>query len=163
MLFILLGLLVIILVLSQTQFEIRKDVEINVPPDKVWKTIIDFKKYSQWNSQLQYLGGEVKLQSKLRLKLSAKGADPYEFKPYVSYWEENKRFAWLAQTGLPYIFDGEHFFELQDIGNGKTLVVNREEYRGVLSQIMKNLPMMKSAPEGFELMNAELKQYCELP
>lgn len=160
-LYTLLGILAVMLVLSRTQFEIRKDIEISAPPEKVWRTVIAFDKYNQWNSQLQYLGGDVKPNSTLHLKLSAKGTDPYEFKPTVSYWEENKRFAWLAVTGFPRVFDGEHFFELQDLGNGKTLVVNREEYRGLLSLIIRNLPMMKTAPEGFELMNTELKRYCE--
>ena len=156
-----LAFIVILIVLSRTQFEIRKDVEINAPSAKVWRAVVEFEKYKEWNSQLQYLGGEVKPQGLLHLKLSVKGTDPYEFKPIVSYWEENKRFAWLAATGLPRVFDGEHFFELQDLGNGKTMVVNREEYRGVLSLIIRNLPMMKNAPEGFELMNTELKRYCE--
>lgn len=156
-----LAFIIILIVLSRTQFEIRKDVEINAPPSKVWRTVVEFEKYKDWNSQLQYLGGELKPQGLLHLKLSAKGTDPYEFKSTVSYWEENKRFAWLAVTGFPRIFDGEHFFELQDLGNGKTLVVNREEYRGILSLIIRNLPMMKTAPEGFELMNTELKRYCE--
>jgi hypothetical protein len=157
-----LGIIVIILlVLSFTAFEVRKDIEISAPPSKVWQAVIAFDKYKNWNSQLQYLGGEVKPQSTLHLKLSVKGTDPYEFKPVVSHWEENKRFAWLAVTGVPRVFDGEHFFEIQDLGNGKTLVVNGEEYRGILSLIIKNLPMMQSAPEGFELMNTELKNYCE--
>jgi hypothetical protein len=160
-LWILLGLVAVTFVLSRTQFEIRKDVEINAPTAKVWSAIVDFKNYKTWNSQLAYLGGEAKPHGRLHLKLSVKGTDPYEFMPLVSYWEENKRFAWLAETGIPRVFDGEHFFELQDVGNGKTLVVNREEYRGVLSLIIRNLPMMKNAPEGFELMNTELKQYCE--
>lgn len=153
--------LLAILGLSRTQFEIRKDVVINAPPEKVWNAVVDFKNYKAWNSQLAYLGGEAKPHGTLHLKLSVKGTDPYEFTPLVSYWEENKRFAWLAETGFPRVFDGEHFFELQDMGNGKTLVVNREEYRGVLSLIIRNLPMMKNAPEGFELMNTELKRYCE--
>ncbi|MFY8000653.1 MAG: SRPBCC family protein [Candidatus Kapaibacteriota bacterium] len=160
-LFTLLGLIVVLFALSRTEFEIRKDVEINASPAKVWRAVVEFEKYKEWNSQLQYLGGEVKPQGLLHLKLSVKGTDPYEFKPIVSYWEENKRFAWLAATGLPRVFDGEHFFELQDLGNGKTMVVNREEYRGVLSLIIRNLPMMNNAPEGFELMNTELKRYCE--
>jgi hypothetical protein len=51
--------------------------------------------------------------------------------------------------------------ELKDLGNGKTLLTNREEYRGVLSQIFRQLPMMKTAPEGFKKMNLELKNYIE--
>ena len=45
---------------------------------------------------------------------------------------------------MPRVIDGEHFFELERIDDNTTLVINREEYRGVMSLIMKNLPMMKS-------------------
>lgn len=159
--YIAIGLAVIILALSFTSFEINEKVEVNAPAEKVWAAIIDFESYSEWNSQLEYLGGEVKPNGQLHLKLSAEGAEPYEFKPSISHWEENKRFAWLARTGLPRIFDGEHFFELEQINDSTTLVTNREEYRGVLSLIIKNLPMMKEAPAGFRKMNRELKDYVE--
>ncbi|NBC05804.1 MAG: SRPBCC domain-containing protein [Bacteroidetes bacterium] len=159
--YIAIGLAVIILALSFTSFEINEKVEVNAPAEKVWAAIIDFESYSEWNSQLEYLGGEVKPNGQLHLKLSAEGAEPYEFKPTISHWEENKCFAWLARTGLPRIFDGEHFFELEQINDSTTLVTNREEYRGVLSLIIKNLPMMKEAPAGFRKMNRELKDYVE--
>lgn len=153
--------IVVVWFLSRTSFEIRDDIEINAPVDKVWATIIDFENYKNWNSQLFYLGGTVEANGKLHLKLSAEGADPYEFKPKISFWDENKRFAWLAITGLPKVFDGEHFFEFKDLGNGTTLLINREEYRGILSQIFRQLPMMKTAPEGFKKMNLECKNYIE--
>jgi hypothetical protein len=160
-LYVLTALVAILLGLSFTRFEINEKVEIKAPKEKIWAAIIDFGSYAEWNSQLAYLGGEVRPQGTLHLKLSAEGADPYEFKPIISYWEENKRFAWLARTGFPRVFDGEHFFELQQIDDSTTLVTNREEYRGVMSLIIKNLPMMKSAPEGFKKMNNELKAYVE--
>ena len=150
-----------ILLLSRTSFEIRDDIEINASTDKVWEAIIDFENYKKWNSQLAFLGGAVQPNGKLHLKLSAAGTKPYEFKPDISHWQEKKQFAWIGRTGLPRIFDGEHFFELKDLGNGKTLLTNREEYRGVLSQLFRQLPMMKTAPEGFKKMNVELKNYIE--
>jgi hypothetical protein len=153
--------IVVIFFLSRTSFEIRDEIEINAPIEKVWAAIIDFENYKNWNSQLTFLGGTIQPNGKLHLKLSAAGADPYEFKPDISYWQENKQFAWIAKTGLPRIFDGEHFFELKDLGNGKTRVTNREEYRGVLSQLFRQLPMMKTAPEGFRKMNTELKNFLE--
>jgi hypothetical protein len=151
----------VVLLLSRASFEIRDDIQIDAPLDKVWLAIIDFKNYHKWNSQLAYLGGTVEPNGKLHLKLSVQGTEPYEFKPDISFWEEKKRFAWLAKTGLPRIFDGEHFFELKDLGNGRTLLTNREEYRGILSQIFRQLPMMKTAPDGFKKMNLELKNYIE--
>lgn len=153
--------IIVFVLLSKTRFEIRDEIEVNASIEKVWATIIDFEHYKNWNSQLTFLGGKVEPNGHLHLKLSAIGAKPYEFKPEISYWKEKKQFAWLAKTGLPRIFDGEHFFELIDLGNGKTLLINREEYRGILSQIFRQLPMMKNAPEGFKKMNLELKNYIE--
>lgn len=155
-------ILLVIIGLSFTQFEIREDIVIHAPPEKVWNAIVNFENYQQWNSQLKYLGGTVEPQGKLHLKLQVEGAEPYEFKPVISRWEKPKTFAWLATTGLPRIFDGEHFYELHELDEGRhTRVVNREEYRGILSLVMKNLPMMKNAPAGFAQMNEELKAYVE--
>ena len=86
---------------------------------------------------------------------------PYEFKPAISYFEEQRRFAWIARTGVPRLFDGEHFFELERLPSGGTRLTNREEYRGVVSLAMERLPMMKLAPAGFEKMNQELKRHIE--
>lgn len=157
----LLIILLVLFALSFTKFEIRKEIVINARPQEIWSTIIDFEAYKYWNSQLIYLGGDIEPNGKLHLKLAIAGAEPYEFKPRISQWEENIVFGWLAITGLRGIFDGEHIFELKNRGNGKTLLINREEYRGILSLIMKNLPMMKDAPEGFEIMNQEIKDYIE--
>jgi hypothetical protein len=153
--------LVSLLLLSRTSFEIRNDIEVDAPIDKVWQAVIDFDNYKNWNTQLSYLGGDVKPNGQLHLKLGVEGTTPYEFKAHISHWEDKKRFAWIARTGLPRVFDGEHFFELQNLGNGKTLLINREEYRGVLSLIFQQLPMMKVAPKGFEKMNIEFKNYVE--
>lgn len=147
--------------LSFTRFEIRKEVVIEASPPQVWSTIIDFQHYDRWNTQLEFLSGQAKPGGKLHLRLSVDGAAPYEFKPAISHWEEHEKLAWLAITGFPRVFDGEHFFELKGLEGDKTLLVNREEYRGVLSLIMKHLPMMEKAPEGFEKMNQELKNYIE--
>jgi hypothetical protein len=158
---ILVVVLAVVIGLMLSQFEIRHEIHIQAPASEVWQAITAFHDFHHWNSQLEYLGGEVALKGKLQLRLSAQGAAPYTFKAVVSVMETEKSFAWLAITGLPRIFDGEHFFELQAKSDGTTFLVNREEYRGLLSPFIKRLPMMQSAPEGFRLMNEELKRYVE--
>jgi len=152
---------VLIVGLSRTKFEVRHDIIISAPAQKVWEAVIDFQNYKNWNSQLLYLGGTIAKNEVIHLKLSVEGATPYEFKPTISQWQEGKSFAWIAITGLPRLFDGEHFFELVSNENGTTTLINREEYRGVLSLVMQQLPAMKLAPKGFEKMNIELKNYLE--
>lgn len=158
---ILVVVLAVVIGLLFSRFEIRHEIQIQAPASEVWQAITAFHDLHKWNSQLEYLCGEVTLKGKLQLRLSAQGAAPYTFNAVVSVMETEKRFAWLAITGLPRIFDGEHFFELEALSDGSTLLVNREEYRGLLSPIIKRLPMMQSAPEGFRLMNEELKRYVE--
>lgn len=151
----------LLLLLSRTQFEIREEIAINATVERVWTAVTDFENYHAWNSQLSYLGGTAGPKGKLHLRLAAEGASPYEFKPDVSHWVPNERFAWIARTGFARVFDGEHFFEMQALGPYQTLLINREEYRGILSLIFQQLPMMKTAPAGFEKMNKELKAYIE--
>jgi hypothetical protein len=158
---ILLSLLVLVLLLSQTRWEIRHSIEIKAPTEQVWQTVANFAGYAAWNSQLAYLGGEVRLGGELHLKLSAAGAAPYEYRAKLTHLEPNRRLTWLARTGLPGVFDGEHSFELEPTPSGSTRLTNREEYRGVLSWLIKQLPMMKNAPAGFEKMNEELRQWVE--
>ena len=105
--------LVAVLLLSRTGFEIRHTIDIDAPPERVWAAIVDFPGYAAWNTQLAYLGGDLRLGGELHLRLSAEGASPYTFKPVISHLEEGRRFAWLARTGIPRLFDGEHFFELE--------------------------------------------------
>jgi len=78
-LYIIMMLILLLVGLGSNSFEIKDQGDIYAPKDKVWATIIDFESYSEWNSQLEYLGGEVKPNGQIHLKLSADGADPYEF------------------------------------------------------------------------------------
>lgn len=145
---------------AHCSFEIRSEVKIHASQKEVWKTIINMDKYHEWNTQMYYLEGRIAKGEVIKLKLDTKGADPYEFQPIINHWEEEKIFGWIARTGIPYIFDGEHIFELSE-ENGSTNLINRETYSGILSPIIKQLPMMKEAHSGFEKMNQELKTYVE--
>lgn len=46
-------------------------LEINAPPNKVWKAAVDFPHDRTWNTQLSFLGGEVKPGGTLHLRLGS--------------------------------------------------------------------------------------------
>jgi hypothetical protein len=96
-------------ILSRTKFEVQNDVTINAPLEKVWETVIDLPNYNKWNSQLFHLDGKISLNEQIHLKLSVTGTAPYEFHPKISRWKEKQQLAWIAITGFPGVFDGEHF------------------------------------------------------
>ncbi|MDX2015512.1 MAG: SRPBCC domain-containing protein [Myxococcaceae bacterium] len=146
---------------SFASFEVRADVVIDAPPEAVWAVVVDLPGHGAWNHQLKHLGGTVAVGEPVRLKLSADGAEPYEFSADVTHLDAPTHFAWLGRTGLPRVFDGHHHFELERLSDGRTKLVNRERYSGVLAPLMERLPMMAGAQAGFATMNAELKRHVE--
>lgn len=139
-------------------FKVSATTDIEATPETVWEAIIQMKKYADWNSQLHYLGGKLALDETIHLKLTPVGQKGYEFKPKVIEFKPNQQFAWVARTGFPGVFDGEHHFIITDLGNGHSRLDNFEIYSGLLSPIIKHLPMMKGADIGFAIMNKEIKQ-----
>lgn len=146
---------------SFASFEVRADVVIDAPPEAVWAVVVDLPGHARWNHQLRHLGGAVAVGESVTLKLSADGAEPYEFSAEVTHLDAPTHFAWLGRTGLPRVFDGHHHFELERLPDGKTKLVNRERYSGVMAPVMQRLPMMAGAQAGFSTMNAELAREVE--
>lgn len=142
-------------------FIIKQTSEIATPVEKVWQAITATKYYPQWNSQLAFLGGNLALNEKIHLKLTPQGGNGYEFKPIIIKFTPQKEFAWLAETGFKGIFDGEHHFLLEKLNDRQTLLINYEKYSGLIAPLMKKLPMMKNAHQGFILMNEEIKNRAE--
>ena len=58
------------------------------------------------------------------------------------------------------IFDGHHYFKIEEIGNGTIRFTQGENYKGILSSIILKF-IGKETQEGFEKMNFALKKLAE--
>lgn len=81
------------------------------------------------------------------------------FKPEVLKVDVNKEFRWKGKLLLKGIFDGEHYFQLMDLGDGTTHFVHGESFIGLLVPLMGGA--LTKTKMGFELMNEALKRECE--
>ena len=143
-------------------FTISARTVIHAPVDVVWQVMMDFSAYEQWSTMLlPEQDTPPQLGTTIKLRLALSGGPAYSFEPVVIALDENYHFAWRQKTGITGVFDGEHHFELKMVENGQTELHNYEHYSGLLSPIFKRLPMMQSAPAGFEAMNAEIKMRAE--
>ena len=75
-------------------------------------------------------------------------------------FEQQKELRWIGSLGIPYIFDGEHVFRLEENSDSTTTLHHFERFRGILIPFLSTL-IDKTTKDGFELMNAELKQCVE--
>ena len=140
--------------------EVRTEIAINAPAEKIWKVLTNFNDYPNWNPFLRWLQGKVQVGNKIAVRITPPGSSAMTFKPKVLRFSANKEFRWLGHLIFPGLFDGEHIFELQDNGNGTTTFIQREQFRGVLIPFFNKM-LDVNTKQGFEEMNRKLKERVE--
>lgn len=140
--------------------EISTNIEINASADAVWRKLINFAAYPDWNPFIQSIEGDLAVDGRLSVLVCPPNNKSMRFKPVVRELEENKKFVWLGHFMFPGVFDGEHSFELIPLSEDKTRFVHKEKFSGFL------VPMFwaqldKDTRQGFVDMNNALKTRCE--
>jgi hypothetical protein len=138
--------------------ELRTEIEINAPPERVWGVLMDFGAYAEWNPFIRRISGEPTVGSRLEVRIEPPEGRGLTFKPAVRKVQANRELAWLGHLLLPGIFDGEHHLELAP-RDGGTLFVQREEFKGILVPLFGR--GLEKTKRGFEQMNAALKRRAE--
>jgi hypothetical protein len=139
--------------------EISREIEIDSPPDAVWAVLADTGAYSEWNPFIRRLTGDLRAGAKLEVEIAPPGGRAMTFKPTVLAAEPGRELRWLGRLLLPGLFDGEHRFLLEPLGDGRTRFVQSERFSGFLVRPLRRT-LAKTAL-GFEQMNAALKERVE--
>ena len=140
--------------------EIITDIEINAPPQAVWDVLTDFEGYDEWNPVMEISGTPTE-GDRLTMILTLPDRKPQPFKPKVLVAEEPAELRWQGRLFVPGLYDGEHWFELAALDEGRrTQLTHAETFRGVLVGFI-NRRIGKEGEAAFEEMNAALKERVE--
>ncbi|MBI3193364.1 MAG: SRPBCC domain-containing protein [Ignavibacteriae bacterium] len=139
---------------------IETQVEILAKRDKVWRILIDFSRYKEWNSFILDIDGKIKDGEILTIRIRLLGIIKVSFKTKVIHAIENEELRWKGTLLCHGLLEGEHIFELKKIDNDKTLFIQREIYTGTLAPLFCPL-MCNGNRKGFQKMNLLLKQIAE--
>ncbi len=139
--------------------EIRTEVLIEAEPSAVWQTLLDFRRYPEWNPFIIGIRGEAKVGARLHVTLSLPDSNREQtFSPRVTKCEEGEELRWLGHLWMKGLLDGEHFFRLEPRGGG-TRVLHGEDFSGLLLKPL--LARLTDATRGFIYMNQALKRRVE--
>lgn len=138
---------------------IKTKIEINAPADKVWSVLVNFSDYSKWNPFIVSSEGNPIKGTHLINKMK-NGDKIFTFKPVLKEVEVNNKLSWLGHLFIPGLFDGFHYFKIEEIETNKVTLEQGESFKGILTGMM-----MKSIGEqtrnGFIAMNNALKERVE--
>jgi hypothetical protein len=141
--------------------EITTTTEINAPPRSVWKVLVDFQAHPQWNPFVRSIEGSPREGETLKVFIQPVGGKGMTFRPRVLRAVPDQELRWLGRVVLPGIFDGEHFFKIEPLDQGRrTRFIQGERFTGLLVPLLrKNLD--RGTRAGFEAMNQALKARVE--
>ena len=140
--------------------ELNSEIEIKAAPETVWNLLTDVSRFPEWNPFIRRLRGELKAGQKLVVFIQPSGTRGMEFNPVVLNVEPNRELRWLGRLVFPGLFDGEHIFQIEPLGDVLVRFRQREIFSGVLVPLLKS-SLESDTRRGFNEMNQKLKELAE--
>ena len=140
--------------------EIKTETYIHASPEEVWKILMKFDEYSEWNPFIRRMEGDAEAGARMQVDIEPSGSRPITLHPRVLKSEPGRELRWLGHLWRPGLFDGEHVFCIEPLGTGRVRFVHREHFTGLLVPLL--FPMVeRTTRRGFEAMNGALKARVE--
>lgn len=154
------GTLTLITLNFTTMKSLKTEIVIDDKPQKVWQTLMDHEKYAEWNPFIKEISGDPSLGKKISVTIHPEGKEPMGFTPVVLRNDKEIEFRWVGHLFAKGLFDGEHYFQLEDMGSNKTKFIHGENFTGLMAGALMKM-IGENTKKGFHAMNVALKERIE--
>lgn len=140
--------------------ELQSNTVIQASAERVWEILMNFEDYGKWNPFIKAISGSTTTGSTLKVQLQMPNHQPMNMRPRVIICEHQRHFAWLGHLFFRGLFDGEHHFELEVLGEHACCFKHYEKFKGILVPLFRRM-LDQDTRAGFLQMNQELKRKAE--
>lgn len=144
---------------AMVERRIETNIEINAPAARIWALLTDFARMPSWNPFIKSVSGNLAQGARLSVYIAPPGKSGMRFKPTVLTVRPERELRWLGHLLIPGVFDGEHYFLLEPVGEGKTRLTQGEKFSGLLVGLLSGT--LSATEAGFKAMNTALKREAE--
>ena len=139
--------------------KIKTEIIINASKEKVWDILTNFSDYAKWNPFIVDVQGTLAAGNTLTNTMR-NGNKTFVFKPKVLNVTLYKYFDWIGSLFIKGIFDGHHYFEIEELTPTQVKLNHGEQFSGLLSSfILKKIG--NDTRNNFIKMNGAIKQLAE--
>jgi hypothetical protein len=138
---------------------IKTEIIINASKERVWEVLTDFESYPSWNPFIVNIKGDLMTSHRLVNTLST-GKGTVTFKPVILSVVPYQYFDWLGNLFIRGLFDGHHYFEIDELSSTQVKFTQGEHFSGIFcSHILKKVSNVTR--NNFIKMNSALRQRVE--
>lgn len=137
-----------------------RTIEIRAPLDSVWRVLTDFSAYPEWNPHIRAASGTLRVGSRIAIRSHPSGGRPVVLRPLVITWAPPTELRWRATFLSRFLFNGEHGFKLEPLGEGRVRFQQDETFSGLLVPLYARLRLNRTR-EGFARVNEALRERAE--
>jgi hypothetical protein len=140
--------------------QLHTEITIEAPPRRVWEVLTDFAAYPAWNPFMPRISGSLEPGAGLDVQLQPPAGRGMRIRPTLLAATPFRELRWLGHLGIPGLFDGEHRFRIEDLGDDRVKFVQEERFSGLLASFLLRF-IGSSTRQGFQAMNQALKTRSE--
>lgn len=140
--------------------EVRSEIEINSYPESVWRILIDFAAYDQWNPFINKIIGAPTEGSKIDLYIETPSGKNRKYSPRITRVEEGRELRWFGKSSLPGFLNAEHIFTIEELQPERIRFIQSELFDGLLTRVFGK-GVDTDIRQGFQDMNDALKKRAE--
>ncbi len=140
-------------------YEIQTEINIEAPAMLVFQVLADFATWKEWNPFIIQSHGVCQEGSSLKHVMKLQNTQMV-IKPILTKVIQGKELEWRGKLFISGVFDGQHYFKLEEVSLNQTRLIHGEYFSGILvSFLMKRIG--KDTRGQFVAMNQALKQRAE--
>jgi hypothetical protein len=106
---------------------------IEAPREKVWRIVVGFDAYPEWNPYLRSVEGRPREGGTLDVHLEPPGGEGQDVSASVTVFRPPRKLQWRSRLLVPGLRDLEYEVIVEPLGPNRAQVVQRARYEGVLT------------------------------
>lgn len=139
--------------------QIRSQVDIAAPAQRVWDVLTGFSAFPAWNPFIREAHGALRPGARLAITLRL-GRRHISFRPVLTVVDEPRELRWLVRQRVPGLFEVDRRFLLEPLDGAGCRFVQSESASGIFSPLLM-LWMGGRILRGYEAFNVAIKERVE--
>jgi hypothetical protein len=109
---------------------------VDAPRDEVWRIVLDFDAYPQWNPYLRSVEGRPREGGTLDVHVEPPGGEGQDVSASVTVFRPPRKLQWRSRLLVPGVRDLEYEVIVEPLGPNRAQVVQRARYEGILALLV---------------------------